>query len=459
MQRTRYYTTDWGIDYDDHFGATFVEHVGDPDSGPGWFHGQYSDLLTGPSTWKSGFMQDFVQKGVWRYNPCTNITVDEQSGAPATSSPGTAFFARLPPIVASRNISVGSHAIDTSGRCILEAAKLEMLHDIRLRDVSYYQHAFSHGSLPRTFEIKRDPFDTAFSAYYVLVDLLDFKKLFQKLLSRSLKPMKSLRKQGLSRKDVAANIANTNLGIQFGILPTVRDIQELISTIRTWKETYDRVKLTGKRYVSHAKIEKLPHEFDQSFDLLPWEEELSIAHPTQTFPISTPLVVGVKCEASASWHAQAQYGFDCPEFAGWTSRLAQITDSFGLLDPAAAWDVIPFSFVIDWFFSVSSWLHANRPRLFPANVVIYDYLETVKIVRRFTYELTTDYISESAPYWQSYTALLGREVHTHYLRRRFVPPVEMMKFEPRARRSADSFVQLSRLGISTSLIAQRLPRS
>jgi len=411
------------------------------------------------------YMQDELQKGVRRYNTCYNTKVENDYNLYPSSpfDPARTQYLRGPIIDTFSGIGSKAYADPSSSGLGIPASEViravrPLLHNSTKPEFEELPHnsakflpLFGDPRLKKRFEIKADPFDTDFSIWYVLVDLYDFKKQFaglaKGLISSRPRPPKELS---------ARQLHDAHLGVRFGVLPTIRDVTELISTIRNWKSKYDDVgDVLKNRYTTHVKVEKL-HDVITNFGLDDWEENLTFTLPF--FQLGGPLDISVKKTTTASWHGQASYGFSCPEFQGWISRLSQIVDSFGILDPAAAWDAVPFSFVIDWFFSVSSWLHNNRPRLFPANPVVYDYLETIKVVTEVSYTLTAKYTLSVPPYYYVSTDVIGRERTTNYLRLRFLPPEGYFVLAPRGRKPA-SFVTLSnRVGISSSLIAQRLPR-
>jgi hypothetical protein len=320
---------------------------------------------------------------------------------------------------------------------------------------------FEHPSLPRKFLIKRDPFDSEFSIWYLLVDLIDLKKTLKGALSGLLGLSSGRRRRYRPpKKFTARDIADKHLGIQFGLIPTVRDIQDFISTINRFRDNLKNDGSNGKRYVSHSQVQKLESSINY-LDLESWSQDLVFAIPHS--PIGYPVDITVTRKVTATWHGEALYGFICPELRGWVARLCQICDSFGILDPAAVWDVIPFSFIVDWFYSVSTWLHNNRPRLFRATSALYDYLESVKVVSEVSYMLNNASILSNIQVGvplETVSGPIGKDTCTEYIRRRFTPPPGYVQLAPRSGGSNSiSMVALdNRIGISTSLAAQRLPR-
>jgi len=409
------------------------------------------------------YMCDELQNGVRHYNTCYSAKFFNDYGRyEADPEGGLIWYPMLPGSIIDgySNVSIGSVAYsDIDCSSVIKAVKPHLIRRTtpdktelpsRLEEML---PLFGDPRLPAHLPIRTDPFETDFSIWYVLVDLLDLKKSV-KSIAKSLFSVRN----SIPKHMTARDLHDGHLGLRFGIIPTIRDIQDLLRTISQWKKKYDDIGgFSQRRFVSHDRVEKL-HEKVRLFDLDDWEQNVTFTLPQ--FQNGGALTCKVKKTTTSSWHGQALYGFSCPEFQGWVSRLAQITDSFGVLDPAAAWDVIPFSFIIDWFFSVSTWLHKNRPRLFPATAIVYDYLETIKVESRVSYELTAAYTAPTPPYYDVRTEIIGKETYVTYHRLRFWPPDGHVTLAPGGVGSnSSSFVTLSnRVAIASSLVAQRLPR-
>jgi hypothetical protein len=452
------------------------------DGGPGTFYdvGYYYtyQLVHGSSTYSWSFRgasveapgaafrrrSEMYDHGVSRgtrhvFNDCTHLSLE--GSYQYVGLDGGSFTEDTSPLMVNSNPATGDWGIRVPLRAIVDAAKAVQLHaPPEIPTESFAIRFFMDARIPKTFDIRADPFEDDFSIYYVLVDLWDLKKGFSSLLSNQAKLRKF--RNSLDRHDVARKVASTHLGIKFGIIPTIADMQALIKTIKSWSDKYKAGALSEKRYKTHSSVEKLEDTISEIRNYH-WNETVAtqISYGGHTVPFE----VDIESRPTARWHGQAIYGFSCPEFSGWISRLAQICDSFGVLDPAAIWDVVPFSFVLDWFFGISQWLHANRPRLFPATAIIHDYLESVKVDVTVTYRLRCLAAQTSNPGFTSiastlypFDTVIAREVYTTYLRRRMRPDESYVKLLPGTRRNASFVTILNRVAISSSLIAQRVPR-
>jgi hypothetical protein len=253
----------------------------------------------------------------------------------------------------------------------------------------------------------------------------------------------------------ASQLHDTNLGVQFGILPTVADMQDFLRVCLTWRQVF-------KDMTEFMRILHTRH-----FQPTSMVDTLAPLTPGMVWAPSPIALVGDYIEIRldttyAVHHRTAQYKFCAPEFQGWISELKRLVDAFGVLDPAALWDIIPFSFVVDWFINIGGWLHKHRPRLFPADVKFTDYCESIRLTQRLSYYAS--YLTPPGPIGQIGVGsspvlitrdLLGVETRDIFVRKRFTPRVPKTIPGPRV---PDSFVNLRRLSIASSLVAQRIPR-
>jgi hypothetical protein len=157
-----------------------------------------------------------------------------------------------------------------------------------------------------------------------------------------------------------------------------------------------------------------------------------------------------------------KYRLLCPELTGWLNRLKQFVDLFGVLDPAAVWDVIPWSFVVDWFLPVGRWLHDNRPRLFPAEFEVLDYCESFRIEQhnefffvpfRGKYFGGTPTIKGAGTDWDVYGTSIGTERLVTYVRQVMTPETKRI-----TQTSRHPLLRWRNVATSAALTAQRIPR-
>ena len=402
----------------------------------------------------SSKLEDEVTRGVYRYQDCDHVKFTGKYYASILGiTPGQVIYYTTP----SPAISAGAKSYSHTCRTFCDKASSLTKRVVGTYSSESLTRLFASSSLPRKITIDRDPFDNGFSIWYTLVDLFDLKKALIKLASNpklsSLK--KGAKRRLIPKKDTARQLADAHLSVRFGVIPTIQDVQDTIQVIKTWHDVYDQMdELLSKRYRKHENVPDIadPVLFGE------WKEIVSFSLPGNSINHQ----VLVESKTKVRWHGLTLYGFTCPEFQGWLSRLAQICDSFGVLDPAALWDVVPFSFIVDWFFTTQSFLHKLKPRLFPATAVIHDYLESIVMETTVTYKLLNwafplDPPGSGPPAAFINSTLIGVESYKTYVRRRFLPDLANVSLSSGIARKS-SFVTLNRVAISASLLAQRVPR-
>jgi hypothetical protein len=354
-------------------------------------------------------------------------------------------------------------------REVIEAYKALSNRDLQASRSHNLEALFADSSITRTIDIDRNPFDTNFSIWYLLVDLIQWKRFFSNpqhtVLMRDSRGKREYARYLKQHPEATAKqFADVHLGVRFGLLPFIKDLIDTVHVIQTWKQRYDYDEVS--ELFDHVLRWHKADELQNRFEFLKgWKE-------TVVVPLNRPGFSGlatVKCSATTTvrWHGLANYRFTCPELSGFLARFAQIIDAFGILDPSAAWDVIPFSFIVDWFYTTNASAHSLKPTLFPAGVNIIDYLESISADTTLRYNLTylEPGLNADAPSVALTSHDVGYERYRSYVRRRFRPSpkhVRIVSATPQPKfttqRSASSAVQLQRVSISASLIAQRLPR-
>lgn len=323
--------------------------------------------------------------------------------------------------------------------------------------MSIFTNGFTSPILPWEIHITKDVFDTNFSIWYLVADLLDLKGPVQRILSkrRSLDPRWYRNRQFLKELDKPmSKVAphNLNLAVQFGVLPTIADVEDFLTLVFKWREVYDHMDEALKGPFFWRQ-----HRHDVCCQLREAEyPDRTVIHTVQ---LNGQLYRLKSIERNTiEFHRTARFHASAPEFKGWISRLKQFADAFGVFDFAAVWDVIPFSFVVDWFFNIGRWLHQNRPKLYPCDIIIDDYCESIRLDTDIEWRLMdywgVDNWLPGPPYSYRPDDLICSEHVTQYVRKRFRPPANTVSLP----RLAKSVLSCRRVGIASSLIAQRLPR-
>jgi hypothetical protein len=327
-----------------------------------------------------------------------------------------------------------------------------------------YWSVFSDSIVPTEITIPRDPFDTSFSLWFLIVDLFTFKGTFKSIFGQGRNYGKKLHTMRQSLYDTGRNhmtasqLHDSNLALQFGLIPTVADMKTFLKLLLEWWKRYDQMQ-EEMRLHRRWRAEPFAYEKLKINGDIPL-----ISHaPESDFSIIGEL----RTELDVRIHRTALYKFTAPPFQGWMSRAKQFVDAFGVFDPAALWDLVPFSFVVDWFINIGGWLHGNKPQLFPVGGLILDYCESID--QDYTIHWVTSYRAP-VPNSTVGNTLVERQTIantrvTQYVRRRFKPSSRHISIgrhkapgSSPAPRDKSSFVNPGRVSISASLIAQRIPR-
>jgi len=140
---------------------------------------------------------------------------------------------------------------------------------------------------------------------------------------------------------VARNVAGATLNYKFGIKPTFGDLKALVDSVALLKQ---RVKafedLLGTVYTGHQRV--VGQTITKSGTFMTGSD-------VKTYWTGT---VKRSVDVHVKWAPQplaVMNGFD--------KVLRGLLDSLGFeLNPRIIWDALPFTFVLDWFFGVGSWL-------------------------------------------------------------------------------------------------------
>lgn len=310
------------------------------------------------------------------------------------------------------------------------------------------QHAYT-----RQIVIRESPFDTDFSIWYLVVDLVQLPDLV-KSLKRSYRRLMKYRKC-LNAKTSFQEASNNHLAVSFGVLPTLADFREIMEILFRWV-------MKGSPYSKSNKM------FTRGYTLHgPTLHNVTVQDHIGSDYTFHYAGADVRLRLTADVGAgqlfsTVKYYFHCPEFTGVLNRIKQFIDQLGLLDPAAIWDVIPFSFLVDWMLPVSSWLQNNlKPTLFPATPVILDWCESIGRDIRWRIDAYYQTNEPDGPNGIEHTSLLAHGTIQQYARVRQHPrPLEVSTDGMQLK---DTIVNPKRSLLSGSLVAQRVlkhkPRS
>lgn len=389
-------------------------------------------------------MRDFITKGVRTYNDCDHLTIQCKYGiafGDGTVDPRAHF-------------AVGDTDLDGSyhypvGRILYDIRKQHGLEAFVSYPAKRVANWLSDKQLPTKVIVDRDPFESSFSIWFLLVDLVELPKLALQIFSRPI-----IRRRELIGGKTLKQLADDDLLTKFGILATYRDFADFVTVLKRFRDGIEIfTKAQEVIYRWHGEEDELSHcvpdpDTNSVTGLekaLPWIG--GIRPGLSVLPGTT--VLGCKFTRTMC------YRLKCPELKSWLSRLKQFIDAFGVLDPAALWDAVGFSFLVDWFLPVGSWLHKwGKPRLFQGSIEVVDYCESMKCTTVVDLALGAEReVDIYNPSGFKYLCSLGREEHTTYVRRQFTPDVAKFGSEDR-----HPLLSIRQAVIAAGLAAQRIPR-
>jgi hypothetical protein len=193
---------------------------------------------------------------------------------------------------------------------------------------------------------------------------------------------------------LARNLAGAHLNYKFGWKPTVADIREMIEAVlRT------RAKLAA---------------FKESIG--------KIIQSSTSLPAASATVSGsyrIPSSALATWTATITRS--CNGFIAYKPRpldtvgpldaeLRALLDALGFeLNPRILWDLVPFTFIVDWFFGVGEWLDRFSIDTLELPIYLVDAFLQYKEVLTIEWRTLSDHLSGYTPFPLSAGAVYRQE--------------------------------------------------
>jgi len=252
--------------------------------------------------------------------------------------------------------------------------------------------------------------------FELLTPWLAFGKRFSRSFFRSIRKDSTVRAafvRGLRATHKAGfysakSLANFHLNIKFGWAPFLSDVERVRSSLKNFqKKLRDLQKNSNipqrRHYKRYLDMSVLPPKVTLYSDA-----QQSVSR--ETYWRQRPV-----------YNATVDFVYTLPDMSSVSSKVAGYLDSLGFqLNPRILWDAIPYSFVVDWFFDVGSWLGSLRT----------DNLKVPATVTGFCHSLKWEYESQylynrpatTNPPWSSdQDVIVARRRVLRYERRRDVP--------------------------------------
>lgn len=193
------------------------------------------------------------------------------------------------------------------------------------------------------------------------------------------------------RKSPLYNVAGGHLNLNFGWKPFLSDVMEMLKILSNLKDRLAQLKRqAGKLQRRHYETSltsriSLPAEYASGID--GWGGQIAAQYEWVEEPV---------------YHATLVYTFRLPpDIDTILGQCKQWLDAFGVsLDPSILWNALPFSFIVDWFFGVGSFLHSLRRDNIDLQVTVLDFCHSAKIHARCTHYIRQDMLPLT-PVWVS----------------------------------------------------------
>jgi len=229
--------------------------------------------------------------------------------------------------------------LDIAKTTALTAFGIPTGFDVLRNNGQAYMNQYFDSMRPDLTEVSVPNFLLDIGQLKSMLSFVNSKRGFVSTLSgRQLREKLKKLKRLLSPKELAKELANKNLEVQYGWIPTHSDIQSMLESvlgtqrkIRSWNESIGQV-YSRKRNIPLSSLTKT----GQILNYGGW------ANVNWSSTIKQEAVARIKYRT-----------LPIPALNAFEMGLRGSLDGLGFeLNPAIIWDAIPFSFVVDWFVNV-----------------------------------------------------------------------------------------------------------
>jgi hypothetical protein len=239
-----------------------------------------------------------------------------------------------------------------------------------------------------------------------------------------------IRKKGLfSPKE----IANLHLGYKFGWKPFLSDVMRI-------KDSLDDFRKKVRDLQKNAN-QPIRRHYSRPLDLAILSPLASVLYSDSVTTVSRE----TKWVIKPKYNATVDFVYSMPDMSRLVNQVAGFADSLGFhLNPQIAWNAIPYSFVVDWFFDVGGFLNRLRADNLVVPATVVSFVHSIKWKHETMYWLVgkPTQVSGGDPH-----CLMARRVQLRYERRRDIPSWGL-----------DTTVRIPNMGqvlLGTSLITQK----
>lgn len=226
--------------------------------------------------------------------------------------------------------------------------------------------------------------DDGFSLPVFLAEFAQMKSLFASVASLLLKLPAAIR--SLFTRPLR-DISNAWLSSIYGWIPFISDCRKIAKKLFELRTSVSQfVSESGRRKTFHYGLKLDPaNVYGPGWLTESSEINLTAYHAGDPLWYAKDLINEVNCVqqnqktfSSFRYGATMDFSYNIPDMGILTSLLAGL-DKFGVnLSVSDLWEIIPFSFVVDWFINIGNWLSRFDFTNLPVQVVVYDFCETIK---------------------------------------------------------------------------------
>lgn len=196
------------------------------------------------------------------------------------------------------------------------------------------------------YQTMKPSLSSGFSLTNFVAELAQMKTMFR-LFDRS--------------KNLLRNSAGAHLNWEFGWKLFISDLIEIWNKLHNYKALLEDYKSKqGRVLVRHFKKVLVRDDISKETNVVSYKTHTTERRHTVTY------------------HATMRYVYSVPKLDSEYAETLALMDALGVkLTPSVIWNGIPFSFVVDWFLSVGSFLESREADYLESKVTILDFCHSV----------------------------------------------------------------------------------
>jgi hypothetical protein len=251
-------------------------------------------------------------------------------------------------------------------------------------------------------------------------------------------------------KGLAKLASDSTLAYQFGVKPLMNDIVGVYSSFLNYQNQFRKLwDNQGKTMTAHWRAPS---------DLVPVSDSRETEHVNETSGWARETAVLASEYKKNMFNVTMRYTYELVN--GYTGqsltreeayRLGRL-DQLGInLDPSYVWELVPYSFVVDWFVDIGGWLHQFAKNGVDSRIRVQDLCYSRKFEQAITLDMRAKALSGWSTLQRSWQK--SRLERKYYFRDRVYPKAEWIHGSDGLNLSLPSWKQWA---LSALLAIQRL---